>query len=177
MNHQGRLRAWARAGIALAVAVAGSAALAAPPAQAAEGPVVVSLTFDDGLLNQYQLAPLLAAQGVPATFYVNSGEINTGGTMSWDQTRELAAAGHEIGGHTLNHQRIGGASPVIRSHCGAVLSQSSQGRSRQRSRNACRSADESQRSRSDTHEPAAAAHSSNSPSQASASRLEREPSR
>ncbi len=76
MNHQGRLRAWARAGIALAVAVAGSAALNPAPAQAAEGPVVVSLTFDDGLMTQYQLAPLLAAQGVKATFYVNSGEID-----------------------------------------------------------------------------------------------------
>jgi peptidoglycan/xylan/chitin deacetylase (PgdA/CDA1 family) len=108
MNHQGRLRAWARAGTALAVAVAGSAALNPAPAHAAVGPVVVSLTFDDGLLNQYQLAPLLAAQGVPATFYVNSGEVNTSGNMSWDQTRELAAAGHEIGGHTISHVRIGG---------------------------------------------------------------------
>lgn len=77
---------------------------------------MVSLTFDDGLMTQYQLAPLLAAQGVKATFYVNSGEIDRyggAGAMSWDDARGLAAAGHEIGGHTVDHVRIGGTQSTI----------------------------------------------------------------
>ncbi len=71
---------------------------------------MVSLTFDDGLTSQYQLAPILAAHRAHATFYLNTGLVpaNDGaGRMSWANAAALAAAGHEIGGHTLTHVNIG----------------------------------------------------------------------
>jgi peptidoglycan/xylan/chitin deacetylase (PgdA/CDA1 family) len=112
MKYRARLARFGRAAVALAVGVTGSAALAQAPAQAAVGPVVVSLTFDDGLNSQYQLAPTLERHGVRGTFYVNTNALDTGGdeerfgTMSWNRVRQLAAAGHEIGGHTLDHRSI-----------------------------------------------------------------------
>jgi peptidoglycan/xylan/chitin deacetylase (PgdA/CDA1 family) len=90
--------------MALVVGTTGALALTSP-AQAAEGAVAVSLTFDDGLTSQYELAPILAKHGVKATFYLSSGAIDDrggGGTMSWQWAKELGAAGHEIGGHTLD---------------------------------------------------------------------------
>lgn len=74
--------------------------------------MVVSLTFDDGLTSQYKLKDVLAAHNVRATFYVNSGAVDARGgfgTMSWAWVRELAAAGHEIGGHTRDHLDISGS--------------------------------------------------------------------
>jgi peptidoglycan/xylan/chitin deacetylase (PgdA/CDA1 family) len=89
----------------------GAAVLTAVPAQAVEGPVVVSITFDDGLTSQYQAGPTLQKHGIRATYYLNSGAIDERGgfgTMSWAWASELAAAGHEIGGHTLDHVNISG---------------------------------------------------------------------
>lgn len=78
-----------------------------PIAGAATGPVVVSLTFDDNALNQFNLAynapGALKDSGVPATYFVNSGTIGTGpGFMSWDQLGTLASGGNDIGGKTVN---------------------------------------------------------------------------
>jgi peptidoglycan/xylan/chitin deacetylase (PgdA/CDA1 family) len=95
-----------RACAAVVAAVTAAVAMNPAPAHAATGPVAVSLTFDDALTSQYRLAPTLAAHGVRATFYLNSGAIDTRGgfgTMSWAWAQELAAAGHEVGGHTLDH--------------------------------------------------------------------------
>lgn len=97
-----------RAAVALAAAVTGTT-LSPAPASAAPGPVVVSLTFDDGLTSQYQLAPTLAAHQVRATFFLNTGQIPASegaGRMTWAGAQSLAAAGHEIGGHTLNHVNL-----------------------------------------------------------------------
>lgn len=105
MDTQGRIAQWGRAAVATAIGITGLTALSAAPAQAA-GPVVVSLTFDDGLTAQYDAASILEAHGVRGTFYLNSGAIDQrggGGTMTWNQARELAADGHEIGGHTRDH--------------------------------------------------------------------------
>ncbi len=79
----------------------------APIASAATGSVVVSLTFDDNAVNQYNLAynapGALKDSGVPATFFVNSGTIGTGpGFMNWSQVSALATAGNDIGGKTVN---------------------------------------------------------------------------
>ncbi len=73
--------------------------------------MVVTLTFDDGLTSQYRLKDVLASHGARATFYVNSGAVDKRGgfgTMSWDSVRDLAAAGHEIGGHTRDHLDLSG---------------------------------------------------------------------
>ena len=63
---------------------------------------------------------LFADLGVPATFFVSTGIVDTTRefqhdiekgvrglpNMSWDQIRELHADGHEIGAHTVNHVNI-----------------------------------------------------------------------
>jgi len=94
-------------GIALAACAAGSALVAVQPSPAAAGPqTVISLTFDDGLKNQYtNIAPVLKAAGVKATFYIVSGRVkdNSETQMSWADIGELAKQGHEIGGHTFGH--------------------------------------------------------------------------
>ena len=72
-----------------------------------------SITFDDGTFDQFALgAPVLEDYGVRGTFFLISHLMNGGvwddeGTirrlMSWDEAGELAAAGHEIGGHGATH--------------------------------------------------------------------------
>ena len=65
---------------------------------------IVSLTFDDGTADQYLVRPLLAAAGLRATFYVNSSTVGSSAAfLSWEELCGLAADGHEIGGHTLDH--------------------------------------------------------------------------
>jgi peptidoglycan/xylan/chitin deacetylase (PgdA/CDA1 family) len=83
-------------------------ALVAPPDSASGVDVrtIVSLTFDDVLADQAQLGPMLAAHGMHATFYVNSGRIGLAGHMTQDELVELAHAGHEIAGHTLTHPHL-----------------------------------------------------------------------
>lgn len=66
---------------------------------------LVSVTFDDGWANQYQNAfPLLTQHGLPATFYIISGELaDQPDYMSGVQVQNLKTAGHEIGSHTVTH--------------------------------------------------------------------------
>lgn len=67
----------------------------------------VSLTFDDGLKSQLEVAvPLLNDRGLRATFYLNP----RGTTPESDDWRERWAAwkkvaeqGHELGNHSLTH--------------------------------------------------------------------------
>ncbi|MBZ5512377.1 MAG: polysaccharide deacetylase family protein, partial [Acidobacteriia bacterium] len=65
-----------------------------------------SLGFDDGLPSQVDYAvPLLNARGLKATFFVvPSGVpvIPTGGDVTWDQWRQVAAQGHEIGSQSFS---------------------------------------------------------------------------
>lgn len=68
---------------------------------------MVSVTFDDGLLSQYDNAlPVLRANGIPATFYVVSGLIGISTTMTSAQVRTVQAAGNEIGSHTVTHRDL-----------------------------------------------------------------------
>ena len=95
-------------GLALATALVlavTSLTLVAPPAGAApnDPPTVVSLTFDDGNSDQMAAAAIMKARNMPGTFYINSGAIGMSGFLTRDQLTTLAADGHEIGGHTLNH--------------------------------------------------------------------------
>jgi peptidoglycan/xylan/chitin deacetylase (PgdA/CDA1 family) len=65
----------------------------------------VSLTFDNGTVGQYTLGWLQALKphGATATFYVNSGTVGVSGNiMSWSQVGDLATAGNDIGGKTVN---------------------------------------------------------------------------
>ena len=62
----------------------------------------VSLTFDDALSSQLEIAvPTLNEHGLRGTFYLNPrGDDWRERLAPW---REVAATGHEIGNHTVNH--------------------------------------------------------------------------
>jgi peptidoglycan/xylan/chitin deacetylase (PgdA/CDA1 family) len=84
-------------------------------AAARQGAGHAALTFDDGLVDNLQtLAPLLAAEQVPATVFVVSGWLgkphpSVPSTRLVDEAelRELhAAPGIEIGGHTESHPNL-----------------------------------------------------------------------
>ncbi|MFF9487238.1 polysaccharide deacetylase family protein [Streptomyces sp. NPDC014676] len=75
----------------------------------------VLVTFDDGYEGVHRHAlPVLAGHGFPATLFVSTGWLrgpyDTGGgldtMLDWDQVRELAAAGVEIGGHSHSHPQL-----------------------------------------------------------------------
>ena len=75
----------------------------------------VLITFDDGYEGVHRHAlPLLTEHGFAASLFVSSGWLpgphHAGGELdtmlSWDQVRELAAAGVEIGGHSHTHPQL-----------------------------------------------------------------------
>jgi len=80
---------------------------------------LVGLTFDDGYADFLDHAvPVLERYGMTGTLYVVAGRL--GGSNDWDdgprlpimdadQVRAVAAAGHEVGSHTLTHPRLAGA--------------------------------------------------------------------
>ncbi len=67
----------------------------------------VTLSFDDGLLSQYQNAlPKLKSAGLKGTFYIISQQLADNGFSGYDskaQVAEIANAGNEIGAHTRTH--------------------------------------------------------------------------
>ncbi|MFF3343478.1 polysaccharide deacetylase family protein [Streptomyces flavidovirens] len=75
----------------------------------------VLITFDDGYEGVHRHAlPALAQHGFPSTLFVSTGWLrgpyDGGGAidtmLDWDQVRELAAAGAEIGGHSHTHPQM-----------------------------------------------------------------------
>src|SRR6266566_8321441 len=71
--------------------------------------VVVSLTFDDGIENQYTLGFLRALQphNMIGTFFINTGNTDRADSaMTWSQLVTLNDAGNEVGGHTLDEYNI-----------------------------------------------------------------------
>lgn len=78
-------------------------------------PKPVLITFDDGYEGVHRYAlPTLLEHGFTATLFASTGWLRgaheTGGALdlmlSWDQVRELAAAGLEIGGHSHTHPQL-----------------------------------------------------------------------
>ncbi|GAB2885954.1 hypothetical protein GCM10027074_63100 [Streptomyces deserti] len=78
-----------------------------------ERPVLI--TFDDGYEGVHRHAlPALAKHGFPATLFVTTGWIrgpyDTGDALDtmldWEQVRELARRGVEIGGHSHSHPQL-----------------------------------------------------------------------
>jgi peptidoglycan/xylan/chitin deacetylase (PgdA/CDA1 family) len=82
------------------------------------GAGLVGLTFDDGYTDFLEHAvPVLADHGMTATVFVVAGRL--GGRSDWDgsssrelmdatQVRAAAAAGFEVGSHSLNHVGLAG---------------------------------------------------------------------
>lgn len=76
----------------------------------------VLITFDDGYEGVHRhCLPVLAESGFPATLFVSTGWLpgpyEVGGAapdtmLDWDQVRELAAGGVEIGGHSHTHPQL-----------------------------------------------------------------------
>lgn len=73
------------------------------------------ITFDDGYEGVHRYAlPVLAEHGFAATLFVSTGWLrgryDEGGALDtmldWDQVRQLAAAGVEIGGHSHTHPQL-----------------------------------------------------------------------
>ncbi|GGS60680.1 hypothetical protein GCM10010156_19260 [Planobispora rosea] len=93
------------AGILVALAVA---VLPGTPAQATDAKprTIVALTFDDGDATHLAAARMLQKRGMRGTFYINSGTVGGEDKLTGRQLAAIAKAGHEIGGHTLNHTRL-----------------------------------------------------------------------
>ncbi|MET9554063.1 polysaccharide deacetylase family protein [Streptomyces sp. NPDC006645] len=75
----------------------------------------VLITFDDGYEGVHRYAlPALAGHGFAATLFVSTGWLRgpyeVGGApdtmLDWDQVRQLAAGGVEIGGHSHTHPQL-----------------------------------------------------------------------
>jgi peptidoglycan/xylan/chitin deacetylase (PgdA/CDA1 family) len=77
----------------------------AAAARAATPPTVVSLTFDDSVLDQYTNAlPALQSHNMHGTFYVLPGYIGiNSGYMTLPDVQAVYNAGNEIAGHTVLH--------------------------------------------------------------------------
>ena len=88
------------------LAALGSTGLFASPAHAATT-TVVSLTFDDGHASHAATLGMLQSRGMVGTYYINSAMVGSSSYyMTWPQIQSLAAAGNEIGGHTLHHTNL-----------------------------------------------------------------------
>ena len=62
------------------------------------------ISFDDDWEGQYTYAlPLLKKYGFTATFYIWVVVVGMKHHMTWDEVKELDAAGMQIGCHTLTH--------------------------------------------------------------------------
>jgi len=72
----------------------------------ATAPTIVSIQFDDGNADAYTARSILAAHGMHATYYVNSGTIGTSSHLSWAQLHDLANDGNEIASHTIFHTDV-----------------------------------------------------------------------
>jgi peptidoglycan/xylan/chitin deacetylase (PgdA/CDA1 family) len=71
----------------------------------------VILVFDDGYADIYELAfPLLRDRGFGATVAAITGAMDHSGYLTWDQAREMSAAGIEFVSHTVSHGNLATAS-------------------------------------------------------------------
>ncbi len=95
---------WSKVVTAVGVFILTVAGLAAGvPAAVAAAPTVVTLTFDDGNADQLNAAQILNNNGLKGTFFIPSGAVGTPNYMTLANLQGLAAAGHEIAGHTVTH--------------------------------------------------------------------------
>lgn len=69
-------------------------------------PKTVSITFDDGFLNNYEVAyPVLKKYGIPAAIFVIVDKVGEHGYLGWKEIKEMSDSGLiTIGSHTLSHR-------------------------------------------------------------------------
>ena len=93
-----------------ALAAAGYALVGLTEALRRNGTQTVAVTFDDGYVDFLEGLDVLREVGATATLYVNPGHVGTrmalGPLLSWDQIRDVAGAGVEIGNHSLVHHPL-----------------------------------------------------------------------
>jgi peptidoglycan/xylan/chitin deacetylase (PgdA/CDA1 family) len=71
------------------------------------GTRLLALTFDDGERSVLEQGfPVLAEVGVPGTVFVIVEAVGAPGRLGWDDLETLAAAGWEVGSHTVTHARL-----------------------------------------------------------------------
>ncbi len=88
-----------------------AAQTAAPPPPPQPQPLAVSLSFDDGNADQSSSLQILQQHGLVGTFYVNTGDIGEPSYLTRADLAAIAAAGDEIGGHTVSHANLVGDAP------------------------------------------------------------------
>jgi peptidoglycan/xylan/chitin deacetylase (PgdA/CDA1 family) len=67
-------------------------------------PRPILITFDDGHLNNYTTAfPIMYKYGFTGTLYIVSNYMGTDNYMNADQIKDMAAAGWEVGSHSISH--------------------------------------------------------------------------
>ena len=75
------------------------------------------VSFDDGDEDAYtNAAPILESLGMRGTFFVVPGSDGNTGSVSDAQIQDLAARGHAIGNHTLDHDNLRKLDPVELRH-------------------------------------------------------------
>lgn len=63
------------------------------------------ISFDDSCLSHYTTAvPLLQKNEMPAVFFITVGEVGRPGCVTWEQLREMHAAGMSIQSHGFTHR-------------------------------------------------------------------------
>jgi peptidoglycan/xylan/chitin deacetylase (PgdA/CDA1 family) len=104
LSGHGTSRAWLKTNAKLGAPVGdGSEPPPPPPPPPGPKPTTVSLTFDDSFADQTAAMSVLQEYGMKATLFVNSPRVGTLNYLSKEQLDAYAAAGNEIGGHTLTH--------------------------------------------------------------------------
>jgi peptidoglycan-N-acetylglucosamine deacetylase len=73
---------------------------------ASQARVTVTTSWDDEAASGLRVAELLAARGLPGTFYVPTAKLGTQSALSTTDLRTLSAGGFEIGGHTVSHKLL-----------------------------------------------------------------------
>ncbi len=67
----------------------------------------IAITFDDGHVSSAELATgALEDAGMSATFFIITDRVGEPGFVTWDQARDLAERGMEIGSHSVSHRPL-----------------------------------------------------------------------
>ncbi len=75
-------------------------------------PRPIIITFDDGHLNNYTTAfPIMQKYGFTGVLYIVGNYMGAENYMNADQIKEMAAAGWEVGSHSMNHANLNSLEP------------------------------------------------------------------